>query len=70
MKKLFDKLRITKLKVKNIEDCKQKLDIQEQTEADKFFGGFREYQPPIYTQDHIEHTELKIKNLFADSHSQ
>ncbi|SEM90423.1 hypothetical protein SAMN05421856_10895 [Chryseobacterium taichungense] len=69
MKKLFQKLRITKAKSKNIDSCKQKLDIQDQAESDSFFGGFREYKPPIYTQNHIENTELKIKNLFSDTNA-
>ena len=67
MKKLFQKLKISKAKNKNIDSCKQKLDIQDQAESDSFFGGFREYKPPIYTQNHIENIELKIKNLFSDS---
>ncbi len=69
MKKLFQKLRITKTKNRNIDSCKQKLDIQDQVQSDSFFGGFREYKPPIYTQDHTQNTELKIKNLFSDSNA-
>lgn len=69
MKKLFQKLKISKAKTKNIDNCKQKLDIQDQAESDSFFGGFREYKPPIYTQNHIGNIELKIKNLFSDSNA-
>lgn len=50
-------------KKKSIQDC---ADFEmDEVQSDQFFGGFKEYMPPIYEHESAVKSTVKVSDLFS-----
>ncbi|SHG71732.1 hypothetical protein [Pedobacter caeni] len=62
MKNLKDWFKTKKIR---LEDCSSFEMDKEQ--SDQFFGGFKEYKPPIYEHESPGKTQITISDLFMET---
>lgn len=53
-----------KKEILNLDDCTA-YEV-EKSQSDSFYGGFKEYKPPIYEHESAVSTKINISDLISD----